>query len=358
MKPRLHKRGFLLALALAGSLALAEGMVRILGIGRNVFSLERGMIQLSADPDLRYTLIPGHRSRDGSVAINEHGYRDASRAIARTDDRPRIALLGDSIAFGMGAPDQAMIPGLQLERRLRDMGLPADVLSFGVPGYNIRQVAAMLETDVARFHPDLVLYLYCLNDPQTYSRELEAVFSGANSGARQRALARSLWQRTPGPHSRLWLLIRLYASRFLPDAEPSPRTGLSIRDDMQHLLDGRGRAFYHALYQDPAARRRLDEGLAGFARWRDATGIPVVLVLTPLFEDLDTYAYRDLHRMVTEAAAGAGLETVDLLPGFQEAAQTAPAPLNADPIHPNPAGYEVMARLLAETLFPRLGRRA
>ena len=307
------KIGLALA-ALLLALGLGEAAVRAFGLGPDVYGIRRGMIRLSPDPDLRYELVPNFVSPARDVVVNAHGMRDAPRALAKPAGVRRIACVGDSIAFGMGTPREPF--NRQLERLL---GGGAEVLNFGVPGYHVGQAAATLVRRAAPFAPDLALYLYCLNDPQETSRELEGILRWRELPPGRADALRRLWapSRSALERSRLWQLFRWrLAGRSAPAPAPAaPR----YRDDMELILAGQGEAHYRALYEDPAARARLAAGFDALARWRAESGVPVWVVVFPVFVELDKYRLEDLHRIVAEEAAARGLRTLDLLPVYQEA---------------------------------------
>ena len=341
-----------IALALAAlllALGLGEAAVRALGLGPNVCGIRRGMIRLTPDPGLRYELVPNYVSPARDVVVNAQGMRDAPRALAKPPGVRRIACVGDSIAFGMGTPQDPF--NRQLERLLGD---GAEVLNFGVPGYQIGQVAAALAGRAAAFAPDLVLYLYCLNDPQETSRELEGILRWSELPPGRAEALRRLWapSRSLLERSRLWQLLRWrLAGRDAAPAPAAPR----YRDDMELILAGQGEGYYRTLYEDPAARARLAAGFDALARWSAETGVPVWVVVFPIFVELDAYRLENLHRIVTEEAAARGLRTLDLLPIYQEALRqealrSGGATFNADPLHPNRAGYGIAAAAVAEAL--------
>lgn len=330
--------------ALLLALALGEGAVRAFGLGPDVHGIRRGMIRLSPDPGVRYELVPHYVSPARDVAVNAHGMRDAPRARAKPPGVRRIACVGDSIAFGMGTPQDPF--NRQLERRLGD---GTEVLNFGVPGYHVGQVAATLAGRAAAFAPDLVLYLYCLNDPQETSRELEGILRWRELPPGRAAALRRLWEpsRSALARSRLWQLLRWRLAGLSAAPASAPER---FRDDMEIILAGGGEAHYRALYADSAARARLAAGFDRLARWSAETGVPVWVVVFPVFVELDAYRLEDLHRIVAEEAAARGLQTLDLLPVYQAALRNGGPAFHADPLHPNRTGYGIAAAAVAEAL--------
>lgn len=339
---------FLLALlGILLALGLGEGLVRGFDLGPDIHRIRRGTIRLTSDPGLRYELVPNVVSTTGRVLINEHGMRNRPVARTKPPGVRRIACVGDSIAFGMGSFRDHF--SVQLEERL-NAGRPegaarSEVLNFGVPGYHVGQVAALLAGRVADFAPDLVLYLYCLNDPQETSRELEDVLRADLTPARS-AFVRRGWAAGRGG-SRLWNWARLaLAERFGRPAASRER----YCDDMEIVLAGDGEAYYRSLYAEGPERDRLRAGLDRIARWSGENAVPVWVVVFPVFVDLDAYRLEDLHRAVAAEAAERGLRTVDLLPVYREAHRAGAVRFFADPLHPNAEGYGIAVREVASRM--------
>ncbi len=101
------------------------------------------------------------------LATNSFGFRGPEWQLAKTPGTLRIALIGDSFAFGFGVEfDQTY--GEQLANRLRALtDRPVEVLNFGVPGFNTVTELAVLRTCAFPFAPDLVLTLLVSNDHES-----------------------------------------------------------------------------------------------------------------------------------------------------------------------------------------------
>lgn len=124
-----------------------------------------GAIRPSHDPDTVYLLKPGRRWMfEGAPArTNSEGFRGAEFTPDKPPGVTRVVGLGDSVMFGWGvADDDTFMARLQTE--LRDARGALELINCAVPGYNAEQEAALAETRVARYAPDVLLLNYVLND--------------------------------------------------------------------------------------------------------------------------------------------------------------------------------------------------
>ena len=161
--------------ALALGLAAAEGLARWRSPGLDPRPEVQGeLLRRASDPRLGTELVPlaeqrlifhDARGRSHQVLhrVNSQGWRGPERSRARTPGLSRIACLGDSHTFGHGVGDAETWPAA-LERELGQRGVRAEVLNFGVGGFDTEQEARLLETHALAFAPDLVLLQVFVND--------------------------------------------------------------------------------------------------------------------------------------------------------------------------------------------------
>lgn len=342
-RTRARSKIVLAALVLGGlvvGVALAEVVVWVFDLGPDVLAVSHGNFQMSADPVLRYELKPG--SVDGPDRISEQGLRDQAFQMPKPEGKFRIAVVGDSIAYGYGLSQEQMI-SRQLERRLHGLGMVnVEVLNFGVTAYNIEQVVEQCESKVADADADLIVYIYCLNDPQDYSFEwetLRAKLSDADEGY--------LHSKVGGGGLRIvWLLkyaLAAYGANSGENSEVARDPGIMA------IAGGDYVSYFRGLYNSEPADR-LMRGLDALANEVDR---PVLLAIFPVFEDLDAYALGDLHQLVAESADARGLEVIDLLPAFQEYVKSGAPPCWLDGLHPDDRGVQIACDVLADKLVVR-----
>ena len=121
-----------------------------------------GVIRLA--PDQRGAM----RLSDGNsvpFSINAQGWNSRHDAY-QVERRPgvrRIAIIGDSYVEALDVPyDQSFAD--QLDRHLNANGNSVEVYRFGISGAPLSQYLYMLENEVARYKPDLVIVLLIHND--------------------------------------------------------------------------------------------------------------------------------------------------------------------------------------------------
>jgi lysophospholipase L1-like esterase len=304
------------------------------GVSVGTVQINRETVRRSRDPRLRFELRPGGLARaEVAYRINSLGLRGPETAIEKPPGVERVAVLGDSIAFGYWVDEKDAFPR-QLEAMLRAAGERVEVLDFGVPGYNLDQEIEVLRARALEFSPDVVVVAFCLNDLEgVFSYELGLV---QDRSARRRTLLGRAYD-TLLRHSILvsWIEYRLSEldarRRFVGARNPidGPLYAEAV-SEQEKALDGK-LAVLHALLRD--------------------RGIPGLVVVFPVMGGrFDRYPHRALHRAVVASAERNGLGALDLLEcysayDFRE--------LRVDVVHPSPLGHRVAAHAIRDALCER-----
>lgn len=119
------------------------------------------------DKDLLWRLRSGQTAvseffEGRTYHINQQGFRGDDFLPEKTG--LRIAVLGNSCAFGWGVNDPDTFAE-RLRRRLIQAGLPTvDVYNFSVPGYTSFQGVRNFRTCVIPYKPDIVVVTFAWND--------------------------------------------------------------------------------------------------------------------------------------------------------------------------------------------------
>ena len=325
----------LLCAAVLVSLAVLEAAFRVARVPVGTVQINRGTIQRSPNPRLRFELRPrALAAAEVEYRINAAGLRGPEVGEEKPPGVRRVAVLGDSIAFGYWVAEEDSF-ARQLERLLnagRPAGPRVEVLNFGVPGYNLEQELEVLRARVPAFAPDVVVVALCLND-------LEGPFSYEYGLTVDRSTRRESW--TGRAADVLLQRSRLFAWIEYRLAERAARRAfVRTRNPMP------GPLYAEAVSQQRAALEARFGTLAVLLH--DAGGVPgLVAVFPTLGERFDRYPHQELHRAAVDAARAAGLAAVDLFDCF--AAYDFRA-ARVDVVHPSPLGHRVAAHGIADAL--------
>ncbi len=123
-----------------------------------------------------YALKPGFEIVENGreLKINKHGIREAEE---RTKFPNCVAILGDSVVFGIGLSQEETISSF-LQKKLNEQGGGAKVLNFGTPGYGLQELNASMKALLETYEADRIVYVLNLND---FSRR-NSVYEGADNG--------------------------------------------------------------------------------------------------------------------------------------------------------------------------------
>lgn len=204
-------RRFLLSLsAVLIALLIAEWLVR-LRVPYSVYGHTRQVVQETISvpsTTLGYANRPGASVRfrnkefDTQVTINARGLRDREYPYEKSEPF-RIAVLGDSFAFGWGVNQEDCLTELLEERYLQ----ATDVINLSVSGYGTLQELRFFQEEGVKYHPDLVLVFWFSNDLD--ERIPEVYFQ--NGRMSEVDLPRTRWSK----RLRLWLMRHSYAFTLL-----------------------------------------------------------------------------------------------------------------------------------------------
>lgn len=295
---------------------------------------------------------------DVTVAINTQRFRGAREYAPQPPaGLARIAVLGDSLAFGWGARDEETYPA-QLEQRLSTGGRRVEVINAGFPGTCLGEKVAWYELGVRAFHPRLVLLTLSGDDVdgdlywRVYTlQDGEAARVTRPARATEPArTTRGVLARLPGTtwlaeHSQLFALLRRALTRGLSRERTTVLGQQPATPEQVRVFRGEGLSLLRA-----ELRRLL--------RTTTQDGSALAAVFVPfrqsVYADEGWWAteLRWKSQAIVEATAAElqplGVPFLDTTPALARRALGAP-PLyhHGEETHPTPAGYRAIAEEVA-----------
>lgn len=339
------------AVALAATviaLGVAEGVFRLVlddpkddthhawAWRQQITEQNRAWYRPSDDDRLVYEPVPG------AGEFNSVGARDPREFDAAPAGR-RVAVLGDSIAWGEHLSFQETLAH-QLEGLLDG----AEVINFGVTGYDTADALARYETAVRPLHPTDVVHVFCLNDIVIMSGPW-SVHGDAADRARKTAQDQLLDELAPIRAETVeWVLGRREEDaplKLLARAHTLLATaGYDARSDYvdEFLL----------MYARPEAWAPVDAAIGALGTAIADDGARPVFVLAPVLRLWDDYRWAPLHAQVAASARAAGFVVVDPIEVWRT--QHTPADLRfpGDSIHFSGHGNRILAGVVAAALEP------
>lgn len=340
----------LLIISLLLSLAGAEIAVRLLfkaqydtaTINANLANTSiRPLIQLSSNPELLYELKPNldllfHESR---VLTGADGARVGQHSTSQSAQALRVAVLGDSTAFGWRVNYEDSYPELYRQKLEAISNRPIELRNYAVPGYNSKQELLVFQEKLTSFQPNLLILHYDHNDADPTGQGFPPDFMPPEFG--DNPLNSALLKLT------IRQIFRLRANTLgaVGDKQPKQAQGYKSNDEayLEHL-----------------------QALSELADQTRNRRIPVVVIIFDAFiqahDNLETdQHYLHLHKPLLAEFAEMGFYSLDLYPLYQAEMRarswfdlsewwiSKEEPVDA---HPGPAGHAYIAeQLIKATLF-------
>ena len=299
------------------------------------------------------------------VETNEDGLRSPWSRERFREQALRVAILGDSFAFGYGLPEEETLTS-RLEERLRarfgrdDVG----VLGAGIITYSPLLAAALFEDVVVEYRPTLTLLFIDISDiadDYRYAGQL-----ALRKPERRFAIEDELIPDRSLQHVALWNL----AAPLLPGSR-TPRSTRGRRPAAIRI-DGELQSDHFFVLRHPLEKTRpFFEGMLrnidALAEAVRASGSDFALVIGPRHVHWDptespanpeAVKYGDdprYHgeylRFFEEVGAGLGYPVIHLLPAFRDSTKR-PLVFDHDP-HWNAAGHALVADVLTSFVLER-----
>ena len=367
---KLLRRAALVAVAVAVALGLLEVGVRLLWSGPDG-GYPPGLFV--ADSATGFRLAPDYRARhvtpvyDIEIATNARGFR-ALELGPKAADTLRVLALGDSFAFGHGVEQAEAYPAV-LETLLDTEAQRVEVLNLGAPGYGTHNARALFEAEFEALAPDaVVLGFYVGNDFRDNHLEKFGRLTAHAGMLLTESTGESMWSVLGKKAVLSWQSLQLLFLMTASEEQLSEQQVFAaLREDLPWNA-GFGTAMTRREWSEDAERAfEVTTGeLRGLADACAERGVRLLVALLPApyqYHDalwkivvdkcqLDAADYdmarpnRELSRWAEEQ----GIELLDLLPSFRDAAVAGPADRLYLDVHFSAEGHRLAAELLAEKL--------
>jgi lysophospholipase L1-like esterase len=341
------------------SLALLEIALRVLRPSSVTYYVHMPTIY-QPDDIVGYRYIPGaddYIERDDyriQSHINRAGFNDDEFTLERQPGVARIAVLGDSFTVGLHVERGQTFPDV-LERLLSESG-PVEVYNFGVDGYGTPNELALMD-EVLTYDPDIVVLTLYENDIDDVKVDLyhRAIYRGyviyyLDLDQYQQAVGEiDLYFANPLNRFLFWgrehtATIRAVNSLWITDDDlqfKSNRWRQTFRTTVNTELDE---------LPDEAAVDLLIEDVLQMADRCEQHACDFVVVTLPTKKETEDPTRPYYAEPILAALDAEGIDTLSLLDPLREAVEQGPYPFYPHDNHCNAAGYEIIARALADHL--------
>ncbi|MCD4785614.1 MAG: SGNH/GDSL hydrolase family protein [Candidatus Eremiobacteraeota bacterium] len=328
---------FLKALAfLVVLFVIGEVMVRHMEVKSRAVPKHEGGIEFRPDPEIFWKLrthlkmlIKMPKGGEFLVETNSKGIRNPEIPLKKPSNGYRIECYGDSITYGHGVDSEDTYE-MQTQKILREKygdKKNIDVINFGCPGYTAHQGWRLFKRIGVKYEPDLCIIGFNYADPS--AEEMKDS------------------ERVPGNPYILTMMKFFYQSDFY----------LLLRQQ-KITIDRQGKMpdyYLKAVRVSEEEYRKYMEGWA--AQMKKRNGHVIYLSLAMSSPDPFEY-YANYRKICKDVAKKTGNYYIDMNTVFQQSGEDLNSLFllsvaeneNIDRIHPNEAGFELMAKAIAELI--------
>jgi lysophospholipase L1-like esterase len=280
-----------------------------------------------ANADLSFAHAPNRSAflMGVPVSINSEGLRDREFSLEKPPGVYRVMMLGDSTTLGWGVRQEDTAAKL-LERKLNE-GLPAgfnhvEVINTGVGNYDTVQEVTYYETIGWKYHPDLVVLVFFINDPEPVPVEKKG-----------------------------FLIDRSYLIAFATNRIDGVMRHAGVRPDWK--------TYYASLYDDnrpgfQACKKALIS-LAGSTRSHDAK---LLVAILPELHQIngDSYPFRPAHQKIKDVMAAENAPVLELIDGLKDHGPEETLWVTALDDHPNAKANNLISDQLEQWILENTGK--
>lgn len=281
------------------------------------------------NPDLSFEHVPdSHAFLMGvDVRINSQGLRDNEHPLAKPPGTYRVLMLGDSTTFGWGVPLQETAAKI-LERKLNNGRTAGDekfeIINAGVGNYDTVQEVTYYQTWGRTFHPDLVIVVFFINDPEAVPREKKGI-----------------------------LIDRSYLVAFAVNRFEGVLRRVGLRPTWKE--------YYASLYDNnKSGFLACKAALTNLASASRSDGSDLLVALLPELHQIngDSYPFKAEHQKIRDLLEPQGIAVIDLIDGLKDHGPESTLWVTPLDDHPNAKANELIANQLQDWILRNIKSEA
>ena len=280
-----------------------------------------------ANPDLSFAHVPNRSAflMGVPVSISSEGLRDREFSLEKPPGVYRVMMLGDSTTFGWGVRQEDTAAKF-LERKLNGV-LPSgfdhvEVMNTGVGNYDTVQEVTYYETIGWKYHPDLVVLVFFINDPEPVPVEKKG-----------------------------FLIDRSYLIAFATNRIDGVMRHAGVRPDWK--------TYYASLYNDERpgfqACKNALISLANSTRSHDAKLLVAILPELHQIND-DSYPFRAAHQKIKDVMSAENVPVLELIDGLKDRGPEETLWVTSLDDHPNAKANNLISDQLEQWILENTGK--
>src|ERR1700739_4005850 len=331
-RPGILLNVILLAVAILLGCIAMEVALRVIFAHSLDFSMEmwKYAVQLKrpvANPQLSFAHAPRRSAflMGVPVSINSEGLRDREFSVDKPPGVYRIMMLGDSTTFGWGVKQEDTAAKF-LERKL-NADLPAgynhvEVMNTGVGNYDTVQEVTYYETIGWKFHPDLVVLAFFINDPEPVPIEKKG-----------------------------FLIDRSYLIAFATNRIDGVMRHIGARPDWK--------TYYGSLYDhDRPGFRACKKALISLANSTRSHNAKLLVAILPELHQInnDSYPFKAAHQKIKDVLAAENAPVLELIDGLKDHGPEENLWVTALDDHPNAKANNLISDQLEQWVLENNGQ--
>lgn len=294
---------------------------------------------------LAYKPRPNFVDEKNGVYLNSFGFRDEEFSYNKSNQTFRIAIVGDSVTFGLYINDSSKMFSELLEFYLKDDNLEYEVYNFGIGGYSTLQETILINETVLEFKPDMIIIIYILNDIDE-----EVQFTIKNWFSEQEYYERRKVKEDLEQKSALCKIkSRLKNSNIY--------RGISVarnKFDNTETVQKYWQEVWNELYNDKCRTDGLKTTFTNLGIISQNNNIPILIVNHPYILWGETgYPQASINNMIRDFSEDNDFYFLDLTPNYLEydfnEIRLANNP--TDKYHPNELGHEIISTAIYNYLI-------